>query len=119
MTRLWTWNDEECDDEPTEIEYFSIRITTIHYPTQVEHLCSIVNFSPESILESFLLGFECRGCLDEIEMGENGDDFRQTMRSEGGKCFERFLQECDVSKMNTQMYEKRANHLKAKTPIDH
>lgn len=64
------------DYSPTEIENLPIRVSTVHDSAEVEHLRTIVNFSPESILESFLLRFESGGRLDEIEMSEDGDELR-------------------------------------------
>ena len=64
---------ENRQDSPTEIENLSIRISTVHDSTEVKHLGTVVDFSPETILESFLLRFESGGSLDEIEMSEDCD----------------------------------------------
>lgn len=65
----------EQNRSPTQVENFPIWIPPVHDSTQVKHFSSIVHFCPETILESLLLRFESCWCFDEVEMGEDRDEF--------------------------------------------
>ena len=67
-------------DTPTKVEDLSIRVTTVHDTREVEHFGAVVHLGPESVLEPLLLRFERGRSLDEVEMGQNGDELGETVR---------------------------------------
>lgn len=94
-------------DAPTEVEDFAIRVTTVHDAAEVEHLGSIVDLGPEAVLESLLLSFEGGRSLDEVEVGEDGDELGKTVRGEGGEGLEGFLSARRGSAMSLDRLESR------------
>lgn len=76
---------------PTEVEDLAIRVSTIHHAREVKHFGSIVDLGPETVLQALLLRFESGGSFDEVEVGENSDEFGKSVGGEGREGFEGFL----------------------------
>lgn len=84
-------------DLPTQIQDLSVRVTTIHHSREVEHFGTVIHFSPESILEPFLLRLESCWRFNEIQMGEYSDELGQTMRGQCRQSLEGFLKVTKLS----------------------
>lgn len=78
---------------PTQVEDLAIRVTTVHDAREVEHFGSIINLGPETVLKALLLRLEGGGSLDEVEVGEDGDELGKSVGGEGREGFEGFLLE--------------------------
>lgn len=66
-------------DEAAHVVDLGIGITAVQDTGEVEELGAIVDLGPETLLEGFL-GFTLQGdLLDEVQMGEDADDFWKTV----------------------------------------
>ena len=66
-------------DKTRQVEDFGIRIASIEDARKVKKLCTLINFSPEALFQG-LFSRTQSGCLfDEVEMGENANDFWEAM----------------------------------------
>ena len=71
--------------------YFPVRVAAVYDTGEVEELGTLVDFCPKAFLESLLSVFEGRGLLDEVEVGENTNDFGEAVGLEDVEELERFL----------------------------
>ena len=78
-------------DETGQIHDFRIWITTIENAGEVEEFCALVYFCPETVFEGFFGGFECGGFFDEVQVGEDTDDFWESVGLEDVEEFKNFL----------------------------
>ena len=78
-------------DEAGEVENFGVGVAAVEHARKVEELSTLVNFCPESLLQSFLGCAEGCSFLNKVKVGEHTDDFREPMRLENVEEFERFL----------------------------
>ena len=78
-------------DEAGEVEDLSVRIAAVENSGEVEKLGSLVDFCPESLFESFFGHSDEGGLFDEVEVGEDADDFGEAVRLEDVEEFKSFL----------------------------
>lgn len=74
-----------------EVKDFGVGISSIKNPREVEELCALVYFCPETLLENFLRVLECRSFLDQVKVSEHADNFREAMRLQNIQELEGFL----------------------------
>lgn len=77
-------------DEATEVEDLAVGVSAVEDSREVKHLGAVVHFGPEAVLESLLLSLEGGCFFNEVEVGEDGDDFRQAVRVQRRQRFESF-----------------------------
>ena len=56
-----------------------------------EELCALIDLGPESVFESFLSVFQGGGFLDQVEVGEEAENFGEAVGLEDIKELEGFL----------------------------
>ena len=78
-------------DEAGEVENLGVGVAAVEDAREVEELCALVDLRPEALLEGLFGVFECRGFFDEVEVGEDADDFGETVRLEDVEKLEGFL----------------------------
>ena len=78
-------------DEPAQVQNLRIRVTSGHNARKVEEFGTLVDLRPEALFQGFLCGAERRGFFDEVEVGEDADDFGEAVRLEDVQELERFL----------------------------
>lgn len=62
-------------DETREVEDFAVGIPTVEDTGKIKEFCALIDFCPKSLFECFLGVLEDGLFLDEVEMGEDADDF--------------------------------------------
>lgn len=62
-------------DETREVEDFAVGIPTVEDTGKIEEFCALVYFCPKSFFQRFLSVLENGLFLNEVEMGEDADDF--------------------------------------------
>lgn len=93
-------------NETREIEDFGIGISPIENTGKVEEFGPLVDLRPESLLESFLRIAESSGLLDEVQVGENTNDFWEAVRLKDVEELESFLSGKSVSHGRRQIKEE-------------
>lgn len=78
-------------DKSGEVHDFVIWIPAIEYAGEVKEFGSLVDFSPETFLESFFCVFECCGFFNEVEVSEDANYFGEAMGLEDIEELECFL----------------------------
>lgn len=66
-------------DEAGEVEDLGVGVAPVEHAGEVEELGALVDLGPEALLEGLFGVFECRGLLDEVEVGEDADDLGEAM----------------------------------------
>lgn len=66
-------------DETREVHNFGVGIPTIDNPGEIEELCALVNLRPETFFEGFFSAADDGSLFDEVEVGEDADDFGEPM----------------------------------------
>ncbi len=67
-------------DKAREVKNFGVGISSIKNTREIEELCALVYFCPETLLEDFLRVLECRSFLDQVKVSEHGDNFWEAVR---------------------------------------
>lgn len=67
-------------NEPGQIKDFSVGISPVDNSGEVEKLRALVYFRPKTFFEGFFGDFQSSSLFNEVEMGENADDFWEAMR---------------------------------------
>lgn len=66
-------------DETGEVQDFGIGVPAIDNARKIKEFCALVDLSPKTLFECFLCSFE-RSCpFNEVEVGEDADDFGETV----------------------------------------
>lgn len=73
------WTEFHDADKPREVENLGVWITAIDEPTQIKEFCALVDFRPETFLQILLGALECVGLFDEVQVGEDTDDFGEAV----------------------------------------
>lgn len=98
-------------DESREVEDLSVWVAAVQDTGEVEELRALIDFGPETLFERFL-GILEYGCLfDEVEVGENSDDFGKAMSLEDVEKLECFL----VSRTSVPMKAREAQYSPSQT----
>jgi len=67
-------------DEAGEVENLGVRIAAVEYAGKIEQFSTLINLRPETLLERFFSRAKGRSLFDEIEVGQDTDDFWKPMR---------------------------------------
>lgn len=78
-------------DESREVKDLSVGVAAVQDTREVEELRALVDFSPETLFERFLGILKYSGLFDEVKVGEDSDDFGETVSLEDVEELERFL----------------------------
>lgn len=78
-------------NETREVEDFAVGIPAIKDTRKIKEFCSLVDFCPKSLFERFLGVPESGLFLNEVEMGEDADDFWKSMGLQYVEELEGFL----------------------------
>ncbi len=62
-----------------EVENFGIRVSAVEYAGEVEKFGSLVYFCPKPFLQRLLGIFEGGSLFDQVKMGQDADDFGETV----------------------------------------
>ena len=98
-------------DESREVKDFSVGVAAVQNTREVEELRALVDFSPETLFERFLGILEYGRLFDEVKVGEDSDDFRETMSLEDIEELKRFL----VSKSSVLIIVREAYYSPSRT----
>lgn len=102
-------------DESREVKDFSVGVAAVQNTREVEELRALVDFSPETLFERFLGILEYGRLFDEVKVGEDSDDFRETMSLEDIEELEGFL----ISKMSVPRNAREAYYSPSQTHTTH
>jgi hypothetical protein len=78
-------------DEPAKVHDLLIRVTAVQHAGKVEELGALVNLGPKSVLDSLFGISESGGLADEVQVGQDADDFRESVGLEDVDKLEGFL----------------------------
>ena len=78
-------------DETREVEDFGVGVSTIENAREIEEFCTLINFSPEPLLENLLGVLESGGLFDKVKVSQYPNNLREAVRLKYVQELERFL----------------------------
>jgi len=101
-------------DEPRKVQDFVVRVPAVENTREVEKLCPLIYFCPESFLQSLFCVSERRRLLDQVQVGEHTDGLWETVGLQYVEELKRFLAQSSAILRQNRQHDRNTHHFEPK-----